>query len=381
MNGGVKMNINQTRPAFIEIDLKALANNYQLIRDDIPEDTMIASVVKADAYGHGAVEAAKCLISCGTDYLAVACPEEALELRKAGIEAKIIVLGEVLPEQYDLIVEQKLIQTAASIKTLEGLNKKAAFKNIIQPVHIKIDTGMGRIGFFPEEVKKVFSKIRALDNIKVEGVFTHFASADEKNKSYARKQWDIFQNTLEKIEEMEFKIAIKHAANSAAVIDLPEKALNMVRPGIMLYGMYPSEEVKKRFDLKPVLSFKTKIVQIRELKAGSKISYGSTYITKNKERLAVLPIGYKDGYLRTLSNKADVLINGKRAPVRGRICMGQVVVSLKNIAETEVGDEVVLIGKQKNDEIKAAELADIAGTINYEITCVLSSRLRKIYKR
>ena len=378
---GAKMNFNKTRPAFIEINLKALSDNYQLIRDDIPEDTMVASVVKADAYGHGAVEAAKCLISCGTDYLAVACPEEALELRKAGIETKIIVLGEVLPEQYDLIIEQKLIQTAASIKTLEGLNRKAATRNIIQPVHIKIDTGMGRIGFFPQEINEVFNRIKSLDNIKVEGVFTHFASADEKDKSYARKQWDIFQSTLEKIEKMGFKIAVKHAANSAAVIDLPGKALNMVRPGIMLYGMYPSDEVKKRFELKPVLSFKSKIVQIRELKAGSKISYGSTYITKNKERLAVLPIGYKDGYLRILSNKADVLINGKRAAVRGRICMGQVVVSLENIAEAEIGDEVVLIGKQGNEEIKAAELANIAKTINYEITCALSSRLRKIYER
>ncbi len=378
---GAKMNFNKTRPAFIEINLKALSDNYQLIRDDIPEDTMVASVIKADAYGHGAVKAAKCLISCGTDYLAVACPEEALELRKAGIETKIIVLGEVLPEQYDLIIEQKLIQTAASIKTLEGLNRKAATRNIIQPVHIKIDTGMGRIGFFPQEINEVFNRIKSLDNIKVEGVFTHFASADEKDKSYARKQWDIFQSTLEKIEKMGFKIAVKHAANSAAVIDLPGKALNMVRPGIMLYGMYPSDEVKKRFELKPVLSFKSKIVQIRELKAGSKISYGSTYITKNKERLAVLPIGYKDGYLRILSNKADVLINGKRAAVRGRICMGQVVVSLENIAEAEIGDEVVLIGKQGNEEIKAAELANIAKTINYEITCALSSRLRKIYER
>jgi len=378
---GAKMNFNKTRPAFIEINLKALSDNYQLIRDDIPEDTMVASVVQADAYGHGAVKAAKCLISCGTDYLAVACPEEALELRKAGIETKIIVLGEVLPEQYDLIIEQKLIQTAASIKTLEGLNRKAATRNIIQPVHIKIDTGMGRIGFFPQEINEVFNRIKSLDNIKVEGVFTHFASADEKDKSYARKQWDIFQSTLEKIEKMGFKIAVKHAANSAAVIDLPGKALNMVRPGIMLYGMYPSDEVKKRFELKPVLSFKSKIVQIRELKAGSKISYGSTYITKNKERLAVLPIGYKDGYLRILSNKADVLINGKRAAVRGRICMGQVVVSLENIAEAEIGDEVVLIGKQGNEEIKAAELANIAKTINYEITCALSSRLRKIYER
>ncbi|MGM0603055.1 MAG: alanine racemase [Bacillota bacterium] len=373
------MNFNRTRPAFLEIDLKALDSNYQLIRKDIPEDTMIASVVKADAYGHGAVEAAKYLLRSGTDYLAVSCPEEALELRNAGIGAKIIVLGEILPEQYNLIIEQNLIQTAASFNTLEGLNRKAASRDIIQPVHIKIDTGMGRIGFLPEEVKKVFSRIKALDNIKTEGVFTHFAAADQKDKTYTRKQWDVFINTLEKIEEMGFEIEVKHAANSAAVIDLPEKTLNMVRPGIMLYGMYPSDEVQKRFELKPVLSFKSRIVQIRELKKGSKISYGGIYKTENRERLAVLPVGYKDGYLRALSNKSEVLIKGKRAPVRGRICMGQIIVSLENIPEAEVGDEAVLLGRQGREEITASELAELAGTINYEITTSLSSRLRKKY--
>lgn len=375
----IKMELQSSRPAWIEIDLKALKHNYYTIRNKITDKTKIAAVVKADAYGHGAVKTAQKLSQWGVDYLCVGSPDEGIELREAGIKKPILVLAEVLETQYQEVIKGKLIQTAASSRTLSGLNKAAAEADIIQPVHLKVDTGMGRIGFLPQNLLEAFKTAKNLKNIKIEGVFSHLARADEDDKTFAYQQLEKFENVINKIENSGFKITLKHIANSAAIIDLPEFSLDMVRPGIMLYGLFPSQELNKNADLKPVLSFKTRVVQLRQLPAEAAISYGSIYKTEKKEKIAVLPIGYKDGYPRLLSNQGEVLIRGQRAPIRGRVCMGQTIIGVNEINDIEVGDEVVLIGKQGKNEIKAAEIAEKCDTINYEVVCNLSERLEKIY--
>ncbi len=367
------------RPAWIEIDLSALEHNYKFIRSKINSETKIAAVVKANAYGHGAAKVAKKLSQLGVEYFCVGSPDEGIELREVGIKKPILVLAEVLDSQYQDIIKGDLIQTAASINTLKALNQAGIKANKIIKVHLKFDTGMGRIGFFPEDLLEIYQLAEKLKNIKVEGVFSHFARADEKDKEFSFQQLKRFKSALNKIKAAGFKLPQLHIANSAAVIDLTKTSLDLVRPGIMLYGLLPSNQLKNEADLKPLLSFKTRIVQLRTLPAGSAVSYGSTYTTEKEERIAVLPIGYKDGYPRLLSNQGEVLINGKRAPIRGRVCMGQTIVSVEQIENVEVGDEVVLIGKQGKEEISATEIADLVGTINYEIVCNLSERLEKIY--
>lgn len=373
------MGLLSNRPAWIEIDLGALKHNYNYIRSKIPTKTKIAAVVKADAYGHGAVKSAEKLRDWGVDYLCVGSPGEGLELRKAGIEIPILVLAEVLEGQYEDIIKGDLIQTAASFETLEGLNQKAVEAGVEQPVHLKFDTGMGRIGFFPGELVSAFEKAESLSNIRVEGVFSHLARADEEDKDFAYRQLQRFNKAVEKVEAAGYDIQIKHLANSAAVIDLPEFAFDMVRPGIMLYGLQPSDELHQDPELKPVLSFKTRIVHLRTLKENSAVSYGSTYKTEEEEKLAVLPVGYKDGYSRLLSNKGNVLVHGKKAPIRGRVCMGQTIIGVDEIEDVKVGDEVILIGEQAGKSITASEIADLIGTINYEVVCNLSERLEKIF--
>ena len=238
---------------------------------------------------------------------------------------------------------------------------------------------MGRIGFFPEELPEIYQLAEELKYIKVEGVFSHFARADEQNKDFSQLQLERFKTALNKIRAAGYKLPQLHIANSAAVIDLEKTFLDLVRPGIMLYGLLPSAQLRNEAEIEPLLSFKTRIVQLRSLPAGSAVSYGSTYKTDSEEKLAVLPIGYKDGYPRLLSNRGEVLIRGQRAPIRGRVCMGQTIVSVDQIKNAEVGDEVVLIGRQEDEEISAAEIAELCGTINYEIVCNLSERLEKVY--
>ncbi|MFN2340177.1 MAG: alanine racemase [Halanaerobium sp.] len=373
------MELQLKRPAWIEIDLSALENNYNFIRKKINKKTKIAAVVKANAYGHGAVRVAKKLSELGVEYFCVGSPDEGIELRRAGIIEPILVLAEVLKSQYDDIIKADLIQTAASRETLKALNQAGARAEKKIRVHLKVDTGMGRIGFFLEELLEVYKLALELKNIKIEGLFSHLARADEEDKEFSYLQLQRFKSALNKIRTAGFKLPLLHIANSAAVIDLDDTSLDLVRPGIMLYGLLPSADLKEDADLKSLLSFKTKIVQIRELAADSAVSYGSTYKTDESERLAVLPIGYKDGYPRLLSNQGEVLIKGKRAPIRGRVCMGQTIVSVDQIENAAVGDEVVLIGKQGSEEISAFEIAELCGTINYEIVCNLNERLEKIY--
>ena len=373
------MELQLKRPAWIEIDLSALENNYNFIRSRINYQTKIAAVVKANAYGHGVVKVARKLSQLGVEYFCVGSPDEGIELRDAGIAKPILVLAEVLKSQYADIIKGDLIQTAASMETLTALNQAAKNAGKKIRVHLKIDTGMGRIGFLNQDLPEVYNKAVKLENIEVEGILSHLARADEEDKEFSYKQLQKFDSALEKIKKAGFKLPLLHIANSAAVIDLEETSLDLVRPGIMLYGLLPSNDLQKNANLKPLLSFKTRVVQLRKLPAGSAVSYGSTYKTDSEEKLAVLPIGYKDGYPRLLSNQGEVLINGQRAPIRGKVCMGQTIVGVEEIDEVQVGDEVVLIGKQGKEEITATEIADLCGTINYEIVCGLSERLEKVY--
>lgn len=368
-----------TRPVYAEVNLNHIKYNLRQLKKKLNKDTKVMAVVKADAYGHGAIPVSKALIEEGIDRLGVALPEEGAELREGGIDIPIQVLGETLSPQEKLLIKYDLIPTVARKDTLEKINKLAINNNIIQKIHIKIETGMGRIGFLQEEGIEVVSRACHLPGIEVEGLVTHFATADEINKEYAHQQWKRFNCFLSKLKEKGIDIPLKHAANSATIIDLPQYQLNMVRPGIALYGLPPSDEVNN-ISLKPALSWKTAIIYLKELPAGSAISYGATYITKKKSRIATIPVGYADGYSRLLSNKGYVLIKGKKATIRGRVCMDQFMVDVTDIPDVEVGDEVVLIGNQGDKEFTASEMADIIGTINYEVLCNISMRVPRIHR-
>src|SRR6056297_1477928 len=369
-----------TRPVWAEVNLDHIKFNLNQVIKNVPEETMVMAVVKADAYGHGVLPVAHAAVEAGADRLAVALPEECRKLREADFELPIQILGEVLSKQVSILVENDLIPTISKLETVEQLDELANKKGITKKVHVKVDTGMGRIGVFPDNALDFIKEVMSFENIKVEGLMTHFAKADEEDKDYTYNQWDQFQMVIDRLEEENIDIPIKQAANSATIIDLPHMALNMVRPGIMMYGLRPSHEVDQDFKLKPALSWKAQIVYLKEVPPGTGISYGATYITKKKAKIATIPMGYADGYARLLSNKGEVLINGQRAPIRGRVCMDQFMVDVAHIDDVKIGDEVVLIGKQGDAEFSATEMADLIGTINYEITCDITKRVPRIYK-
>ncbi len=370
-----------TRPVWAEIDLGLLKDNFLKLKENVPRKTLIMAVVKADAYGHGVLEVAKTLVTLGVDRLAVAIPEEGAELRQAGVEVPIQVLGEIFPEQYPVVLDNDLIQTVASEATLVELNEAAREAKKKLKIHVKIDTGMGRLGLLAEDAVPFIKKAANCPFLELEGLLTHFARADEKDKSYTKMQWNKFLQVLNRLEKEGIQIPIKHVANSAAIIDQQELALDMVRPGIMLFGMQPSVEVGKEYGLKPILNWKARISHLKKLPPDHGVSYSTIYFTEKEERIAIIPVGYADGYNRLLSNKGEVLINGRRAPIRGRICMDRFMVSVDHLPEAKVGDEVVLIGRQGNEEISVVEMADWANTINYDITCGITKRVPRVYKK
>ncbi|ACL68930.1 alanine racemase [Halothermothrix orenii] len=374
------MNKRITRPTWAEIDLSCLQFNFNQVKEILGSNVKIMSVVKADAYGHGVIPVAKTLVEAGTQRLAVAIPEEGVELREAGLSVPIQVLGEVLPSQYELLFKYDLIPTVGREETALSLNRLAAKYNVVKKVHIKVDTGMGRIGVRPREAVGFVKKVNSLSNIKIEGLMTHFASADERDKSYTYEQWDKFKQVLDGLNKLRIDIPIKHSSNSAAIIDFKKFGLDMVRPGIMLYGLKPSRDLINNIDLKPVLTWKTRIVYLKEVPPGTGISYGTTYVTNRKSKIATLPVGYADGYPRILSNQGQVLVRGRKAPIRGRVCMDQIMIDVTEIPDVRVGDEVVLIGEQGTQKISATDIAEKADTINYEIVCGISQRVPREYK-
>lgn len=366
------------RPTHVEINLAAIKHNMAQIKLAAPSAHIMA-VVKANAYGHGSVEISQAALEAGADTLAVAIPEEGAELRAAGITAPMLVLGLALKEQAPLFIENNLIATVCDMTNAQALAQAAQAKNTTTPVVIKVDTGMGRIGIPHEKVLSFAQAISAMPNLKLKGIFTHLASADAADKAYALKQLTIINQTIKELRAANFDLTYISAANSATIIDLPAGHFNTIRPGIILYGLPPSHEMHHSLNLKPVMEFKTRITYIKKVPAGTCISYGCTYTTPKETYVATIPVGYADGYSRSLSNKADVLIGGKRYKVIGRVCMDQVMIDLGPECLAHIGDEVILFGKQGSEEITATELADLAGTINYEILCAMSPRVPRVY--
>jgi alanine racemase len=368
------------RPVWAEVDLDKLAHNMREIRRNAVSEDIIA-VIKADGYGHGALDIAPTLIQNGATRIAVAVLNEAVELRRGGIEEPIMVLGFTPPSLIDMLLRYDIEQTVYSYDLAKEISQLAKKKNKIVKIHIALDTGMGRLGFLPddESAEEVY-KISRLPNIIIEGLFSHFSSADEEDKAYTNMQLDRYNAFYNKLATKGVKVNIRHIANSAAIIDMPQSHFEAVRPGIILYGYYPSEQVlKDKIDLKPVMSLKTNIVHIKNLPAGEYISYGREFKTCKESVIATLPVGYADGYTRLLFNKAKVIINGSFVPVIGRICMDQCMVDVTEIENVKVGDEVVLMGEQNGLSFTADHIAELIGTINYEITCMISKRVPRVY--
>ena len=363
-----------------EIDLDAVDFNIKSIIKRVGGRAKIIGTVKADAYGHGAVEVAEVLSENGVDMFSVAMIDEGINLRNNGIKEPVLVLGLTPPEYVKEAVEYDLIQTVSDYNTAEAISKAAKELNKKAVIHIKIDTGMGRIGFRPE--KESFDEIEnisKLDNIEINGIFTHFCTSDEKDKTFTYVQKEKFVYAVKELEKRGINIALKHASASAGLMDFDDLFFNAVRPGIILYGYYPSDDVMKdRLPVKPVMSLKSRVMFIKDIENGDTIGYGRTYKANEKRIIATIPAGYADGYNRFLSNKGCVLINGKRAPLRGRICMDQCMADITGI-EAKQWDEAVLMGKQGNEEITADEIAKEIGTISYEVLCMISKRVPRVY--
>ncbi len=368
------------RPTWVEISLDALRHNLRAFRSALPAEMRIMAVVKADAYGHGAVQIAKECIAEGASYLAVAFMDEALELRRAGIEAPVLVLGYTPAEAVPLAVKYRITINVYSMDVLEALAKRGPEEPSVK-IHIKVDSGMGRLGLNRTEDAIAFiERALSLPGVEVEGLFTHYACADEADKAYTREQFSKFERVAGHFREKGISFPYVHAGNTATAIDTPEISYNMVRLGIGMYGLYPSDEVDmERVKLRPVMSLKTRIVMLKSMEEGAGVSYGALYHASEGEEIATLAVGYADGFSRMLTGKAHALIRGKRVPVVGRVCMDQCMISLQDVNGAEIGDEVVLFGEQDGLVLPAEELAEKLGTVNYEIVCMISHRVPRVY--
>ena len=374
------------RPAWVEIDLDALRFNIRNIRAAVRQQAILIGVVKADAYGHGSVACAKVLEQEGVRHFAVATIQEGIELREAGIKGPVIILGLTPDELADEIVQYDLTPVIATSSDAEVLSEAALRAEKRLDVLIAVDTGMGRIGFCvgtredrvrtAEEVRK----IDELEGLRVVGLISHFATSDEADRTYTRRQLQLFNDLYEELSEVGVSLPWRTIANSAAVMEYPEAGFDVVRPGIVLYGCYPSAEVHpEKLPLRPVMSVKAHITFVKTIPAGAAVSYGRAFVAERETRVATIGIGYADGYSRLLTGKAEVLIRGKRVPVIGRICMDQCMLDVTDVPEVEAGEEVVILGASGEDAVTAEELADKMGTINYEILCGFGMRLPKVY--
>jgi alanine racemase len=367
------------RPTAAIIDLDALEHNFKEVLRRINGRRVLA-VVKAGAYGHGAVEISRRLLGVGADMLGVALVEEGRELRDAGIDAPILVMGALFPEQAGAAVSLRLTTTVFTLAGARALSDAAVKLGLKASVHVKIDTGMGRIGIAPEEAPRLIAEMRGLPGVEVRGLMTHFADADLCDKRFASHQMERFEKLLKTLDADGISVPERHAANSAAVLDFPGALFTMVRPGLMLYGYNPLEQGAGAADLRPVLSLMTRIAFLKKAPVGVPISYGRTFTTKRESLIATLPIGYADGFSRSLSNKAEVLVRGMRAPLVGRVCMDMCMVDVTDVPGAGEGDDVVLIGSQGKERITADEIAAKTGTIAYEVLCGISSRVPRLYQ-
>ncbi|MEA4893770.1 MAG: alanine racemase [Oscillospiraceae bacterium] len=370
-----------TKRTWAQISLSAIGRNYEEMRARMPEDCKFMGVVKADAYGHGALAVASFLETIHCDYLAVAYIDEARELRKAGIKLPILILGATHPEFTDGLFELDAAQTVASLEDAREYSSAAVRLGKTLKIHLKLETGMGRLGFDVKngDISEVLRALK-LPNLEPEGVYTHFAVPDDLGRDeYTKMQFRVFTEATGKIEEASgLHFAIKHCANSGAMINYPQMYLDMVRPGVALYGMYPGPDTGG-LRLEPAMELKSRISAVSEHEAGDCISYGCTFTADRKMKIAVLPIGYADGLHRVLSNKMDVLIHGRRCRQIGRICMDMCMVDVTDVPDAKAGDIATIFGHDGQETISADELAKNAGTISYEIFCALTKRVQRVY--
>jgi len=364
------------------VDLNAIRHNLLEVRSKLNSDTKLMVIIKADAYGHGAVPLAKAIGDSGKiDSYGVAIIEEAVELREAGITTPMLILGFTPKEQYDLVVAYDVAQTVFQYEMAQALSEEACSQGKIAKIHIKLDTGMSRIGFTDTaESVEVIKKIAKLPNIEIEGLFSHFARADEIDKTSTIKQLQRYINFVDLLLKEKINIPVKHIANSAGIIEFPEAYFNMVRCGIATYGIYPSDVVNQN-DIKliPAMELKTHVIYVKDVEAGVGISYGATYVTDQQRRIATIPVGYADGYSRNLSNHGKVIIHGKYAPIVGRICMDQFMVDVTDIEEVKQGDLVTLLGRDGDAFISAEELAEWSHSFAYELVCTVGKRIPRVY--
>lgn len=374
--------MKQYSRVYAKIDLDAIAYNMEQMKLRIGEGAQIIAVVKMDGYGHGAAPIARMFEE--TEYIwgyATASLEEAVSLRNAGIRKPILVLGCIFPEQYEEMLENDISATIYMEEMARSLSEAAGRLGKTAQAHIKIDTGMGRLGFLPdEESVEAISQISTFPHLNLEGVYTHFAKADERDKSYTNQQHEKFLWMKDALRAKGIDITYYHCDNSAGIIDFPDMKHNLVRAGISTYGMYPSEEVAKdAVQLRPSLELISHVTFVKEVEAGTAISYGGTFIADRKMTVATIPVGYGDGYARGLSNKADVLIHGKRARILGRVCMDQFMVDVTDIPNVKFMDQAVLVGSDGEEHIAVEELSDICGRFNYEFVCCLGRRIPRVY--
>ena len=366
------------------VSLDAIAHNFAEMKKNIAEGTQIVAVIKADGYGHGAEAIARLIEDY--DYIwgfAVATPEEALQLRTFGVKKPILILGIVFEEYYTEMIAKEIRLTVCTYEMAQELSEEAKRQGRNVHIHIGLDTGMSRIGFADrQESVAQIKKIKELPNVEIEGMFTHFARADETDRSPAMDQLKRYLNFAKLLEDAGVQIPMKHCSNSAGIIRIPEANLNAVRAGITIYGMYPSNEVERdNLKLIPAMELKSHIAYVKTLEPGAAISYGGTFTVKKEMRVATIPVGYADGYPRSLSNKGWVLIHGKKAPILGRVCMDQFMVDVTKIPEADMGDEVTLIGKDGKEFINMETFGDLSGRFSYEFACDISKRVPRVYIR
>lgn len=369
------------RPVWVEIDLDNIGYNVRALKQLIAPGVKLMAVVKANGYGHGVIPVANAALHNGAEQLAVAILNEGLQLRKAGFGVPILILGYTPPEQAAEVVKNNLTQTVYTLADAQALSWAAIQQRKTARVHIKIDTGMSRLGFVPgsEGVQQIV-ELSKLPNLNVEGIYSHFADADNDDKTYSEQQFLLFQNLLFQLEQHGVKIPIRHCANSAAIIDLPQTHLDMVRAGISMYGYYPSDLVNKsRVQLKPGFSLKAQVAHVKTVPSGTSISYGCTFTTTQASQIATIPLGYADGFPRALANRGEMLIHGHKAPVVGRVCMDQCMVDVTGIEGVQSGDEAVIIGAQGDQVLTVEDFAKQLDTINYEVICMIRQRVPRIY--
>ena len=365
------------RPAWAEINLQALRHNYREIKKQLAEGVKLCAVIKANAYGHGATVAARVALEEGAAYFAVAALSEAIELRQAGFTTPILVLGLIDPKDAAEVVDYDLTQVVCDLELAKALSAEAQAQDRKVKVHLKVDTGMGRIGVRKDEIGALAAEIAQLPNVVIEGMFSHFATADSKDKTYAKKQLTAFREAVDAVEAQGVKLSLRHIAESAAILEIPEAHFDMVRAGIIQYGLWPSEEVTHPIDLQPVMTLKAKITWLKTVQEGESIGYGRRFIASRTSRIATLPLGYADGYLRSYTQHGHVMVHGQKAPFAGVGCMDQMMVDVTDIPDVQVGDEVILFG---TPELTIDEVAGWGQTINYEVPCLLGARIPRVYR-